>query len=193
MSQYSRNSSEDENLLESQERHVTRLTMSKMSVMKRIFYSYILKQRSLSGEREIFTKRKIVSKKKKKKGSFPQKRKQQSPFNFRGEEKSEQVSRFVLWGCANVSYSMESGGRILSSLPQAVNFCLRTGVEVKCFPLLKAVIKKMWLLWSSLELKPGNQSLLIYLPILGMDSLPTIHWQWELCPRPRLEIISSVA
>ena len=68
MSQYSRNSSEDENLLESQERHVTRLTMSKMSVMKRIFYSYILKQRSLSGEREIFTKRKIVSKKKKKKG-----------------------------------------------------------------------------------------------------------------------------
>ena len=35
--------------------------------MKRIFYSYILKQRSLSGEREIFTKRKIVSKKKKKK------------------------------------------------------------------------------------------------------------------------------
>ena len=67
MSQYSRNSSEDENLLESQERHVTRLTMSKMSVMKRIFYSYILKQKSLSGEREIFTKRKIVSKKKKKK------------------------------------------------------------------------------------------------------------------------------
>ena len=67
-----------------------------------------------------------------------------------------------------------------------------TGVEVKCFPLLKEVIKKMWLLWSSLELKLGNQRLLIYLPVLGMDSLPTIHWQWELCWRPRLEIVSSV-
>ena len=78
-----------------------------------------------------------------KKVSFPQKQKQQNPFYFRGEKKSEQVSRFVLCGCANISYSMESGGRILSSLPQAVNFCLMTGVEVKCFPLLKEVIEKM--------------------------------------------------
>ena len=99
----------------------------------------------------------------------------------------------MLWECADISYSTKSGGRILSHLPQAANFCLMTGVEVKCFPLLKEVIKKMWLLWSSLELKLGNQRLLIYLPVLGIDSLPTIHWQWELCWRPRLEIVSSVA
>lgn len=137
----SRNSSEDENLLESQERHVTRLTMSKMSVMKRIFYSYILKRRSLSGEREIFTKRKIVSVKQK--AHFLKNGSSRVPLISGGEEKSEQVFRFVLWGCANVSYSMESGGRILSSLPQAVNFCLMTGVVVKCFPLLKEVNEKM--------------------------------------------------
>ena len=125
--------------MESQERHVTRLTMSKMAVMKRVFYSCILKQRSLSGEREIFTKRKIVSKK----SLISSKTEAAKSLLFRGEEKSEQVSRFVLCGCANITYSMESGGRILSSLPQAVNFCLMTGVEVKCFPLLKEVIKKM--------------------------------------------------
>lgn len=56
MSQLSRNSSEDENLLESQERHVTRLRMSKMAVMKRVAVSlnrgiYLEKEKYLPKEK----------------------------------------------------------------------------------------------------------------------------------------------